>query len=289
MVGPSAVAGWGAFARETIEKGQFISEYLGELVSQEEADRRGQIYDRRASSYLFNLNAQQVVDACPKGNRSRFANHSDQPNARTSVMLARGDHRIALYAQKRIAPGEEVTFDYRYGDKKREEYGFKGRRRRRKRAEESSEEESSDDDDDSDDDSDGEEEEGEDGDNGGGSSDAPKKERKKKEKKQKKEKEKKEKTERKPRSKVVAEVLEAEGFTLHLNLNSNTGYKGVNAQRDEKFSGSKRFRVTFGANGQSLGHFATAVEGAVAYARHAQSVGVQPGEPSTKAQTTADA
>ena len=67
-----------------------------------------------------------MVDACPKGNRSRFANHSDQPNARTSVMLARGDHRIALYAQKRIAPGEEVTFDYRYGDKKREEYGFKG-------------------------------------------------------------------------------------------------------------------------------------------------------------------
>ena len=117
----------------------------------------------------------------------------------------------------------------------------------------------------------------------------PKKERKKKEKKQKKEKEKKEKKERKPRSKVVAEVLEAEGFTLHLNLNSNTGYKGVNAQRDEKFSGSKRFRVTFGANGQSLGHFASAVEGAVAYARHAQSVGVQPGEPSTKAQTTADA
>ena len=178
MVGPSAVAGWGAFARETIEKGQFISEYLGELVSQEEADRRGQIYDRRASSYLFNLNAQQVVDACPKGNRSRFANHSDQPNARTSVMLARGDHRIALYAQKRIAPGEEVTFDYRYGDKKREEYGFKGRRRRRKRAEESSEEESSDDDD-SDDDSDEEEEEGEDGDNGG-SSDAPKKGRRRK-------------------------------------------------------------------------------------------------------------
>ena len=80
--------------------------------------------------------------------------------------------------------------------------------------------------------------------------------------------------------------MEAEGFTLHLNLNSNTGYKGVNAQRDEKFSGSKRFRVTFGANGQSLGHFASAVEGAVAYARHAQSVGVQPGEPSTKAQTT---
>ena len=38
-----------------------------------------------------------------------------------------------------------------------------------------------------------------------------------------------------------------------------------------------------------LGCFDTALEGAVAYARHAQSVGVQPGEPSTKAQTTADA
>ena len=40
--------------------GDFLVEYLGELISHEEADRRGQVYDRRASSYLFNLNDKQV-------------------------------------------------------------------------------------------------------------------------------------------------------------------------------------------------------------------------------------
>ena len=41
---PSSVAGWGLFARDVILKGQLILEYVGELVSQEEADRRGQVY-----------------------------------------------------------------------------------------------------------------------------------------------------------------------------------------------------------------------------------------------------
>ena len=44
LAGPSSVAGWGLFARDVILKGQLILEYVGELISQEEADRRGQVY-----------------------------------------------------------------------------------------------------------------------------------------------------------------------------------------------------------------------------------------------------
>jgi hypothetical protein len=40
-------AGWGAFAHREIKKGDFVCEYLGERISQSEADRRGPMYDVR--------------------------------------------------------------------------------------------------------------------------------------------------------------------------------------------------------------------------------------------------
>jgi len=124
LIGPSRVSGWGAFAPHAIEKGDLLLEYLGELISHGEADRRGKVYDRRASSYLFNLNDMQVVDAGRMGNRSRFVNHDDSPNARTRIMTVRGDHHIGMYAAAPIAAGEEICFDYRYDRDERRKYRF---------------------------------------------------------------------------------------------------------------------------------------------------------------------
>lgn len=41
-----AEAGWGLFAGEHIAKDEFVIEYIGEMVTQEEAERRGAIYDK---------------------------------------------------------------------------------------------------------------------------------------------------------------------------------------------------------------------------------------------------
>ena len=133
LVGPSRVAGWGAFAPHSITKGEFVVEYVGELISHEEADRRGQVYDRLASSYLFDLNDKQVVDAGRMGNRSRYANHDDHPNVITRIMTARGDHRIGLYASVTIERGEELFFDYRYDHEERRMYGFCAEKQRAER------------------------------------------------------------------------------------------------------------------------------------------------------------
>ncbi|CAA7409796.1 unnamed protein product [Spirodela intermedia] len=99
LLGRSDVSGWGAFLKNSVSKHEYLGEYTGELISHREADKRGKIYDRENSSFLFNLNDQFVLDAYRKGDKLKFANHSPDPNC---------------YAKERINAGEELFYDYRY-------------------------------------------------------------------------------------------------------------------------------------------------------------------------------
>ncbi|MEW5296794.1 MAG: hypothetical protein WDW36_000048 [Sanguina aurantia] len=114
--------GFGLFATKVITAGQFVIEYIGEVLEEEEYVRRKEFYLEvgQRHYYFMNVGNGEVIDACRKGNISRFINHSCEPNCETQKWLVKGELAIGLFALKDIALGEELTFDYnfeRYGDK----------------------------------------------------------------------------------------------------------------------------------------------------------------------------
>ncbi|MEL6803059.1 MAG: SET domain-containing protein [Bacteroidota bacterium] len=96
-------AGFGLKALRDFKKGETIIEYLGEKISDAEADKR-------ANRYLFEINDQWTIDGSPRSNLARYINHSCRPNA--EAVLDEEDERIYIDAKKRIKAGEEITYDY---------------------------------------------------------------------------------------------------------------------------------------------------------------------------------
>ncbi|EGG23632.1 hypothetical protein DFA_05766 [Cavenderia fasciculata] len=115
VVKPSSIHSLGAFAKKSIVAGEFIIEYVGEIIRQKIADERERKYQNDGvDCFMFAIEKDVIVDATFKGNRARFANHSCEPNAKTKIISIDGVKKIIIVASKDIAKNEEITYDYQF-------------------------------------------------------------------------------------------------------------------------------------------------------------------------------
>lgn len=98
--------GWGLVTNEAIPAGTFIIEYVGELINRAEFERRISVKQERKEEhyYFLTLSRELLIDAGPRGNSSRFVNHSCEPNCETQVWQVRGNQRVGLFAVDDIEP-----------------------------------------------------------------------------------------------------------------------------------------------------------------------------------------
>ena len=110
----SDIHGSGVYAAKDIPEGTRIIEYVGEKIDKEESEKRAleQMAHAEESGdaavYIFTLSKKWDVDGNVPWNTARLLNHSCAPNCETWIE----EKSIFIYAQRTIAKGEELTFDY---------------------------------------------------------------------------------------------------------------------------------------------------------------------------------
>ncbi len=117
--------GKGVFALQDIAEGEDLIEYVGEVISWAEAERRHPHDPQNPNhTFYFHIDEDHVIDGLHGGNASRWINHSCAPNCEADQQ----GNRVFIRALRAIAAGEELSFDYgliideRYTAKLKAEY-----------------------------------------------------------------------------------------------------------------------------------------------------------------------
>ncbi|GMN70508.1 hypothetical protein TIFTF001_039548 [Ficus carica] len=108
--------GSGIVADEDIKQGEFVVEYVGEVIDDKTCEERLWNMKHRGETnfYLCEINRDMVIDATYKGNKSRYINHSCCPNTEMQKWIIDGETRIGIFATRDISKGEHLTYDYQF-------------------------------------------------------------------------------------------------------------------------------------------------------------------------------
>ena len=105
----SGVHGKGVFALQPIAAGETIIEYLGEIISWQEALRRHPHDPSQPNhTFYFHIDDEHVIDGNIGGNAARWINHACDVNCEADEV----DGRVFIKALRDIHPGEELFYDY---------------------------------------------------------------------------------------------------------------------------------------------------------------------------------
>ncbi|CAB1431594.1 unnamed protein product [Pleuronectes platessa] len=117
----NAFKGGGIFTSALFEKGDFLCEYRGDLISNEECERRQRIYHDTLKVFMFEFRFSGklwCVDAAKEdGSFGRLVNDDHiSPNAKMKYLTVQGKPHLCFFAIRDIVPGEEMTYNYGYSD-----------------------------------------------------------------------------------------------------------------------------------------------------------------------------
>lgn len=116
--------GRGIISERRFQRGEFVIEYVGDLISTTEAAEREKRYalDENAGCYMYyfkHKNQQYCIDATEDtGKLGRLVNHSRNGNLMTKIVVVKQKPHLVLIAKDDIEAGEELCYDY--GDRSKE-------------------------------------------------------------------------------------------------------------------------------------------------------------------------
>lgn len=117
--------GKGVFATQNIEKGSFVCQYIGDIITLDEDLEREEKYGREGKgcySFEFNWNGLKwCIDATKENNTfGRMINHGKKcANLKPKLGNLPGcDHPVLYFVALRdIKVGEQLFYDYKYQNK----------------------------------------------------------------------------------------------------------------------------------------------------------------------------
>lgn len=117
--------GAGLFTSDKINKGNFVCEYAGEIISENEAFARfTRESQQNKMNYIFCIREhfgdnelKTFIDPTYYGNIGRYINHSCEPNCKLYVIRINDALPIlGIFANEDIKENDEITYDYGEGN-----------------------------------------------------------------------------------------------------------------------------------------------------------------------------